>query len=390
MTLLSDLLSNITNVVADAASFSATASSKASTAMTTTPTAPGCLEGLAMWDEAVDAAAQSSAKAGEASGLFETLLGLSTSGLAGNIPTSTQLADALAQRDSARDAATAARSAIDDAAPLVLAAHDSCILGTVVQPIIDCVTTGTQRVTDATATIVAQVSTMISNAVQAVPTRVQNCNEGVDMLTQALALVDAAEAAADVAALNGCITELTTALPASPLIGQATTAAQQATAALDAARALVNDVNSPQIRQIWLNRLSCSVGQTSIFVHLTDESGDDFGDDGVTDIKVTVSNFLLGNLVTIPTPVPVDENGRVSIASVPTVPFPLPLPAGAPPFPPDLPIAGSGQSAMSTVLSLNASRGSSFLGHASAPVSPTGLINIGTINIPVPDTSPTS
>ena len=390
MTVLSDLLNKLSSVVAEANSHSTTASSKATTATTTTPTAPGCLEGLAIWDEAVDAAAESSAKAGMASGLFESLLGLSTSALAGNVPTPTQLADALAQRDSALAAATAAKTAIDDAAPLVLAAHDSCILGTVVQPIIDCVTTGTQRVSAATGTLVAQVSSMITTAAQTVPTLNQNCNEGITVLTDALALVDAAEAAADVAGLDACIAELTTALPASSLIGPATTAAQKATAALDAARALVNNVNDPKIRQIWLNRLSCSVPQTTISVHLTDESGDDFGDDGVNNVKVTVSNFLLGNLVTIPTPVPVDENGRVTIASVPTVPLPLPMPPGAPAFPPDLPIVGSGQSVLTSVLSLSAARGGSFLGHASAPVSPAGLINIGTINIPVPDTSPSS
>jgi hypothetical protein len=204
------------------------------------------------------------------------------------------------------------------------------------------------------------------------------CNEGVDFLAQASNLITDKANAADLAHLQTCVNQLAAAAPANPLVAAGQTAHDSAQNIINQARQML-DPNNLVTHAIWQKRFICSVTKASIGVHVTDESGDDFG----SGAHVTVVNFPLSTLfpVDLPSIPPVgntDGAGRVTI-NVPLAPVPLPLPPGAPPAPADLPTTDA------ATLVFGVTHADRASGNAAIPIDHNGLTF--EVQVPIADTS---
>lgn len=399
MALVTDLITALNQAAADAAANGGDATSKANAAKTANDTTPSCMEGLNKLDEARTAALTAHDNAGEAKGIWDALNQLSVLAIIGNTPTANQMADATTKRDNAQQSAHDADTAIDLADPKVIADHDACLLSGLIQPVLDCVTNGiitaknaTEKVTSPLDSTVGKLDAIIKAMIHAAaaqnPTQGNSCNEGVQFLADAAQLITDQTGAAQLIKLNGCVSELQTAAPGNSLIASGQAAQTAAQTILDKAHNALFDTGATDVLATWRKRIVCTMGTATINVHVTDESGDDFGDDNAKGAKIEILNFPFSSLLpelTLPVGV-ADEHGRVPIPSVPLAPVPLPLPTGTPPIPPSLPTPDF------AMLQFTASHpGTSATGVTPKGVNHLGIINGGvTVEINIPASSPTS
>ena len=278
-------------------------------------------------------------------------------------------------------------SKVDAAFAPVLANHDLC---KTLAPLISCVKNGATTAKNAVQQVPnpiqgkpagmldAVVGDMIAAALAKQPSPAMGCNDGVQLLADAAALIDQQAAAADLGTLQTCVNELASVAPGDPNLTAGQQALGSANAAIGAAKALLDPTN-PTTHAVWENRLVCSITSSSVTLHVTDESGDDFG----SGAKVSLTNFPLSTMVpnlpspTIPTGT--DSSGRITIGMVPFAPMPLTVPANAPKAPTDLPTSDAA-TLVFTVTRQNRKNGSAII-----PVDHTG-VNFE-VQIPIADTS---
>ena len=386
MALIDDILAQLSTAATNATTHKTSTQTKTGQATAATDSPPACLEGLTKLDEARAEAELAHDEAGKAKQLLSVL----SLGTLIPPPTPAQLTTATTSRDTAIQAAVDADTAIAAAEPIVVAAHDACILSKLIGPIIDCVTQGITAANDATANVADPlggaaahldqiVQRMIDAAAAANPSPAGSCNEGVQLLADAVALIDQKTANAKLDKLQSCLDELAVAAPGNALLGQGQTAITNANTIVSQATALINGAGA-KIRQAWRKRIACATPVVGISVHVTDESEDDIG----SGVKVAAVNFPLSALIpaelpAIPTP-STNSSGRVTM-NVPLAPAPIPAPAGAPAAPPDL--------APTDVASLmfTATHPDRPTGTHTSPASHAGLIGEVEVHIKIDDTS---
>ena len=192
MALIDDILAQLSTAATNATTHKTSTQTKTGQATAATDSPPACLEGLTKLDEARAEAELAHDEAGKAKQLLSVL----SLGTLIPPPTPAQLTTATTSRDTAIQAAVDADAAIAAAEPIVVAAHDACILSKLIGPIIDCVTQGitTANVADplggAAAHLDQIVQRMIDAAAAANPSPAGSCNEGVQLLADAVALID--------------------------------------------------------------------------------------------------------------------------------------------------------------------------------------------------------
>jgi len=386
MALIDDILAAVATAATNATTHKNNTQTKTGQATAANDTLPACLEGLTALDDARKEAELAHDEAGKA----QQLLSVLTLGTLIPPPTPAQLATASASKDTAVQAAVDADAAIAAAEPIVLAAHDACILSKLIGPITDCVTQGIATANDATTNVAnplggpaAQldqiVASMIDAAAAANPSPAGSCNEGVQLLADAAKLVDQKTTDAKLDKLQSCLDELAVAAPGNALLGQGQTAITNANTVIAQASALING-NGGKIRQVWRKRIACSTPVVGITVHVTDESEDDIGGGA----KIAAVNFPLSSLIPAELPaIPIpstNDHGRATM-NVPLAPAPIPTPAGAPPAPPDL--------APTDVVSLmfTATHPDRPTGTHTSPATHAGLIGEVEVHIKIDDTS---
>src|SRR5919108_2964107 len=215
MALIDDILAQLSTAATNAATHKTNTQTKTAGATAATDNLPACLEGLTKLDEARAEAELAHDEAGKAKQLLSVL----SLGTLIPAPTPAQLATATTSRDAAVQAAVDADAAIAAAEPIVVAAHDACILSKLIGPITDCVTQGITTANDATTNVADPtggaaahldqiVQRMINAAATANPTPAGSCNEGVQFLADAVALIDQKTADAKLDKLQNCLDEL--------------------------------------------------------------------------------------------------------------------------------------------------------------------------------------
>jgi hypothetical protein len=354
-----------------------------------------CAEGLVLWKQAedqvrtlrrIDGDAQSCVNvmnAGLATGLFP-MLPATVATVTGNAG---QVAAKLAH----------ANTLEDDALAAVLQAHDACVIAaSAVQPLIDCVTAGIAAANAATKNLpvpaplmgppanLDDIAQQLIAAAGALPvSRGNDCNEGLAVLAQAATLVSEQTASANLPHLLDCTNQLIAAAPTNALIATAQAVLDvshsgSAANIISHATQLL-DPNNPATHLVWKNRFVCSVARADIQIHVTDESGDDFGSGvNVSVVNFPLSSFLPVDLPSLPPIGLTNGEGRITI-NVPLAPVPLPLPPGVPAAPGDLPNVDA------ATLHFQATHSDRADGTTSHDVNHTGLSF--EVQIPVADTS---
>lgn len=160
-----------------------------------------------------------------------------------------------------------------------------------------------------------------------------DCNAGLNILAQANALVNTAQAIIN--QLGDCITQAQAGgVTVDPSVINRKNTAQNQT---NAARNELSNGGNGNVMNVWNRRTQCMTLKRLIKVHLMDESGDDMGQDVSIQVDNIVLEALVGGLFPPISGVSHCEGSTnfVDLSNVPVAgDASVPLPANAPPPPP--------------------------------------------------------